>query len=236
MKLKINLLLILLFAITSIYAQKDTPVISVQGIGTVTAFPNAAQITLALKFVKPTLKEAILENQRASKEVLTVVKKYAADTTGVKVSLISTDKIMRWSNTAKKDVFVGFESAQTVIFTLNDLNAMQNFTEDIMKTRIYEIQRVSYFHTEGPMFIKQAQEIAVADAIETTKRLSKAAGTKLGKIIYIQTDSSPANSRGNTEDEYSLQTFRKGFEISGVKSSGQLINFTVPVTIHTEIN
>ena len=117
MKLKINLLLILLFAITSIYAQKDTPVISVQGIGTVTAFPNAAQITLALKFVKPTLKEAILENQRASKEVLTVVKKYAADTTGVKVSLISTDKIMRWSNTAKKDVFVGFESAQTVIFT-----------------------------------------------------------------------------------------------------------------------
>lgn len=236
MKLKIILLSGMLLVSLLGFAQKDTPVISVQGIGTVTAFPNAAQITLALKFVKPTLKEAILENQKASKEVLNVVKKYAADTTDIKVSLISTDKLTRWSATAKKEVFVGFESAQTVIFTLTDLNAMQNFTEEIMKTRIYEIQRISYFHTEGAAFIKQAQEIAVADAIETTKRLSKAAGTKLGKIIYIQTDSSPANSRGNTEDEYSLQTFRKGFEISGVKSSGQLINFTVPVTIHTEIN
>ena len=236
MKLKVTLLAVMLFACLAGFAQKETSVISVQGIGTVTAFPNAAQITLALKFVKPTLKEAILENQKASKEVLTVVKKYSADTTGIKVSLISTDKIMRWSNTAKKDVFVGFESAQTVIFTLNDLNIMQNFTEEIMKTRIYEIQLVSYFHTEGPTFIKQAQEIAVADAIETTKRLAKAAGTKLGKIVYIQTDSSPANSRGTTQDEYGLQTFTKGFEISGVKSSGQLINFTVPVTIQTEIN
>lgn len=236
MKLKITLLSALLCISASLFAQKETPVISVQGIGTVTAFPNAAQITLALKFVKPTLKEAILENQKASKEVLTVVRKYAADTTGIKVSLISTDKQMRWSATAKKEVFVGFESAQTVIFTLTDLNAMQNFTEEIMKTKIYEIQRVSYFHTEGAAFIKQAQEIAVADAIETTKRLAKAAGTKLGKIVYIHTDSSPANSAGTTDDSYNLQTFSKAFTISGVKSSGQLINFTVPVTMNTEIN
>jgi len=118
MKLKITLLSAMLCISASLFAQKEVPVISVQGIGNVTAFPNAAQITLALKFVKPTLKEAILENQKASKEVLTVVRKYAADTTGIKVSLIATDKLMRWSATAKKEVFVGFESAQTVIFTL----------------------------------------------------------------------------------------------------------------------
>lgn len=236
MKLKIIFLSVMLLACFSGFAQKSDPKISVMGVGNVTAFPNAAQITLALKFVKPTLKEAINENQRVTKEVLAVVKKYAADTTGIKTSLLSTDKIMRWSNQAKKDVFVGFESAQTVIFTLTDLNVMQNFTEDIMKTKIYEIQKVSYFHTEGASFIKQAQEIAVADAVETTKRLAKAAGTKSGKIIYIETNSSPSEPGGNTEDAFGLQTFNKGLEVRGVRSSGQLINYTVYVTVHTEIN
>lgn len=80
----------------------DVPKISVVGVGTVTVFPNAAQITIALKFVKPTLREAINDNQKTASEVLTIVKKFVIDTTGIKVSLISTDKSMRYDNTLKK--------------------------------------------------------------------------------------------------------------------------------------
>ena len=97
----------------------DVPKISVVGVGTVTVFPNAAQITIALKFIKPTLREAINDNQKTASEVLTIIKKFVSDTTGIKVSLISTDKSMRYDNTLKKDVFVGFESTQKIIFTLH---------------------------------------------------------------------------------------------------------------------
>jgi len=238
MKPTITLLsLFLFFSTLSGYGQRNAttaPKIVVTGVGTVSAFPNAAKITLALKFTKPTLKEAITENKAAAKQVLAVVKGFVTDTTAIKVSLIATDKVMRWNAQLKKDVFVGFESGQKIIFTLNDLNAMQDFTEKIMKTRIYEIERVSYFHTQGEDFVKQAQEFAVADAIETTKRLAKASGTTLGSIAFIQTSSSPSDAEDATEDSYNLHTYNKGLEVSGgVGSSGQLLNFTAKVAVHT---
>jgi uncharacterized protein YggE len=239
MKLRFLLLsLLCLISSRSLYSQAnvnttDSPKISADGVGTVSAFPNAANITLSLKFLKPTLKEAITENQRVTKEVMAVVKRYVVDTAAIKVSLISTDKIMRWNQQLKKDVFAGFESSQKVILTLNDLNAMQDFTENIMKTKIYEIEKVSYFHTRGADFVKQAQELAVIDAIETTRRLAKASGTTTGRVVYIQTDSSPANAQETTDDSYDLHTYNKGMEVRGVSSSGQLLNFTVRVTVHT---
>ncbi len=214
----------------------DVPKINVVGVGTVTAFPNAAQITIALKFIKPTLREAINDNQKTASDVLTIIKKYVSDTTEIKVSLISTDKSMRYDNTLKKDVFVGFESTQKIIFTLKNLTAMQDFTEEVLKTKIYEIEKVAYFHTDAANYIRQAQEIAVSDAMETTQRLAKAGNIKLGKIIYMQTNTSPTNAINNTVNSYNFQTFNKGMGGQGVSSSGQLINFTVNVTMFTQID
>jgi len=237
MKTKITLLLTLFFITVSTFAQaQDVPKINAWGVGMVTAFPNAANITLSLRFVKPTLKEAVNENQKTAKEVLAVVKRYVSDSTTVKVSLIATDKSMRWNAALKKDVFTGFESTQRIIFTLTDLKAMQNFTEEILKTRIYEIERVSYSHTDGAAFIKQAQELAINDAIETTKRLARASGVTTGAIIYIETNSSPANAISTTSESESFQAYNKAMTISeGVTSSGQLLNFSAQVSMYTAI-
>jgi len=238
MRLKLTYLLPLLLVYFNLLAQTstvDVPKISAAGVGMVTAFPNAAQITLSLKFVKPTLREAVNENQQTAKQVLAVFKRYVTDTTGVKVSLIATDKNMKWNNALKKDVFAGFESSQKIIFTLIDLNLLQNFTEDILKTRIYEIETVSYFHTDGATYVKQAQELAIADAIETSKRLAKAANVRLGSIIYIETQSSPANAVNNRSDSERFQTYNKSMGGEGVSSSGQLLNFTADVNVYTQI-
>lgn len=236
MKHRITFSIIFLFLATTLFAQELPGKIVATGIGTVTAFPNAAQITLYLQFLKPTLKEAITENKAATKGVLDVVKKYARDTTAIKVSLIATDKEMRYSAAQKKDVFVGFESSQRIIFTLNDLDAMQDFTEAVMKTKIYEIQQVSYFHTEGAAYIKQAQENAVADASETIKRLARASGVSPGNILLLSTGSSPEDGAQTRSNSYRIQTYSKQLEVSdGVTSSGELLTFTASVRMETEI-
>ncbi len=236
MKLKSTFTIILLFVLTTLFSQQESPKISANGLGTVSVFPNAAQVTLYLKFVKPTLKEAITENKVATKSALAVVRKYSQDTTAIKVSLIATDKLMSWNEKLKKDVFVGFQSGQRIIFTLNNLDEMQDFTEAIIKTRIYEIERVSYFHTEAAAYIKQAQEKAVADAVDTTKRLAKAAGVTPGNILKMTTDSSPENGSRVRNNSSRIQTFSKGIEISdGVSSSGELLTFSATVSIETAI-
>lgn len=51
----------------------------------------------------------------------------------------------------------------------------------------------------------------------------------------MQTNTSPTNAVNNMVNSYSFQTFNKGIGGQGVSSSGQLINYTVNVTMYTHI-
>lgn len=219
----------------SLFAQNDQAKISVVGSATVTAFPNACQITIGFNHVKPTLREAINENQKTTSEVVKIVRKYVSDSLEIKTSLISTNKSTRWDERLNKEVFVGFTSSQKLIFTLKDIKKIQDFTEELLATKFNKIEKISYFNTEAQDYIKQAQELAVKDAIETTKRLAKASEIKTGNIIYLQSSKSPNDNSGNRTETYQFESFGKGMGGKGVSSSGELINYTVSVSLNTEI-
>ena len=214
--------------------QNNKPKISSVGLGTVSTFPNAAEITISFRHVKPTLREAINDNQKTADEVLRIIRRFVKDTLDVKTSLIATNKSMVWDNKLKREVFAGFESTQRIIFTLKDLKKMQDFTEDLLKTKFNKIELISYFHTKAEAFIKQAEELAILDAIETTKRLSAKSGVKSGRIIYIETNKSP-NDKSNRAETYEFETYGKGMGGRGVSSSGELIKYNVEVKVYTEI-
>ena len=213
----------------------DRPNIRVAGIGTVTAFPNAAELTLTVLNNRPALREAVNETQRVTQNVRKLLRQYVADTTDVKVSLISTDKVMVWNATQKKEVFAGFNASQRIIFTLTDLKRMQAFTEEVLKLRISEIERVSYFHTDGVKFMQQAQEKAVQDAVATTERLARAGNIRLGKIFYLTTDDSPSTGADESVESEQFRSYGKALQVRVSSSSAQLITYRVSVAMQTAI-
>jgi len=217
------------------YSNLSVPMIQVNGTGTVSAFPNAAQITLLLKATKPRLREAIDETQRNTRLVLNLLKPYVPDTLSIKTSLISTNRLPKWDQAQKKEIGADYEAHQNVIFTLRDLNQMQRLTEELLKTRVYEISQVSYFNTEGVQLMKQAQEDAVRDAIETTSRLAKAGNIKLGRVLYLHTSSDGSQGSDNSTEYYQLQTYGKGMGGRGVAASGQLITYRASILLQTAI-
>lgn len=234
----IRIYLLLLLVGSNLLAQSEQnniPKISAIGTGTVTAFPNACQITIAFNHVKPTLREAINENQKTTNDVLKIVRKYVSDTLDIKTSLISTNKSTRWDDKLNREVFVGFASSQKVIFILKDIKKMQDFTEELLVTKFNRIEKISYFNTEATEHLKKAQELAVLDAIETTKRLAKTSEIKTGNIIYMQSNKSPNDNSANRVETYQFETYGKGMGGKGVSSSGELINYVVSVTMYTEI-
>lgn len=212
----------------------DKPKISVLGSGSVSVFPNAASITLQLTHVKPTLREAVNENQQTMKLIRQIVLRYVKDTTEIKTSLITTDKATRWDSKQDKDIFLGFRSNQKIIFTILDLDKIQDLTEELLKTKFQRIERISYFNTNFQEHYKKAEELAVADAIETTRRLAKHSDVQLGKILTLSSNKSPndSNVRINTEE---FETYGKGMGGRGVSSSGELIKYSVSVNLQTEI-
>lgn len=212
--------------------QKNT--INVNGLGKVSAFPNAAILTLELDHIKPTLREAVTENQKTLLLVKNIIKNYVKDTTLIKTSLIATNKATKWDNKLNKEVFIGFESSQKIIFTLLDLNQMQNFTEELLKTKFNKIQTISYFNTNTEELMKQAQDLAVKDALEITQRLAKSANIKTGSIVNMSTNTSANEDRFSTERN-EFETYGKAMGGRGVSSSGQLIEYMVRVSMQTEI-
>ncbi len=224
----------LLFALQT-NAQTNTSKLSVTGVGTVTHFPNAAELTIYLRHIKPTLREAVNENQKTEADVLKIVKQYVTDTTAIKVSLITTDKATEWNSRLDKYIFLGYESSQRIVFTILELSKMQELTEKLLQTKFNKIEEVNYFHTNGAQYIKEAQEKAVADAIETTKRLAKAANVNLGAINYISNGESPANAKNYTSRSYNFETYNKSMGGRGVSSSGQLIIYASEVLMETEM-
>lgn len=215
--------------------QNNRAKISAIGMGNVTVFPNACQITISFSHVKPTLREAINENQKTTNDVLKIVRKYVADTLDIKTSLIATNKATRWDQKQEKEVFIGFASSQKLIFILKDLKRLQDFTEELMQTKFNKIEKISYFHTDANEYLKKAQELAVIDAMDTTKRLAKASEVKTGSVIYIQSSKSPNDSSGTRVESTPFEAYGKGMGGKGVSSSGDLINYTVSVTMYTEI-
>ncbi|MBC7449280.1 MAG: SIMPL domain-containing protein [Hymenobacteraceae bacterium] len=213
----------------------DRPNITVRGLGTVTAFPNAAQVTLTVLSNKPALRDAVGETQRVTRGILTLLKQYISDSTTVKTSLITTDKLTNWNSALKKEVSAGFNASQRIIFTLTDLKRMQVFTEEVLKLRIHEIERLSYFNTEGARFMKQAQESAVQDALESTERLAKAGHIRLGKVIYLTTGDSPGSGADESVESEQFQSYGKSMQVRGVGSTGQLITYRASVTMQTGI-
>ena len=212
--------------------QKNT--INVNGLGKVSAFPNAAILTLELDHIKPTLREAVTENQKTLLLVKNIIKNYVKDTTLIKTSLIATNKATKWDNKLNKEVFIGFESSQKIIFTLLDLNQMQNFTEELLKTKFNKIQTISYFNTNTEELMKQAQDLAVKDALEITQRLAKSANIKTNSIVNMSTNTSANEDRYSTERN-EFETYGKAMGGRGVSSSGQLIEYMVRVSMQTEI-
>ena len=213
----------------------DRPNITVRGVGTVTAFPNAAQVTLNVLVNRPALRDAVGETQRITRNVLTLLKQYVTDSTQIKTSLITTDKVSNWDAALKKEVSGGFNASQRIIFTLTELKRMQAFTEEVLKLRIHQIERLSYFNTEGVRFMKQAQESAVQDAVESTERLAKAGHIKLGKVIYLTTGDSPSSGADESVESEQFQSYGKSMNVRGVVSSGQLISYRASISMQTAI-
>lgn len=233
---KIFLFLFLLSLNWQAQAQDTTPSpkISVVGSGSVSVFPNAAAITIQLTHVKPTLREAVNENQQTMKLIRQIVIRYVKDTMDIKTSLITTDKATRWDAKQDRDIFIGFRSNQKIIFTILDLDKIQDLTEELLKTKFQRIERISYYNTNFQEHYKKAEELAVADALETTRRLANLSHVQIGRILSISSNKSPndSNVRIHTEE---FETFGKGMGGRGVSSSGELIKYGVTVNLQTEI-
>lgn len=195
------------------------------GYGHVTVYPNYAELTVDAAFTRPRLKDAVAEVQRVVDQVLAVSKRYAPGRDDVRVSSTSSNK--EFGYVKGKEVFVGFNSTQSVTVRINDLRQLSPYLEELLATPISRIKDLNYGHSQADSLRREADVLALADAVKTADKMCAALHVKRGAVLEVSDHSSPESSRadGWGRPTADIELYSKSFGGRGFKMSPELLRF-----------
>ncbi|UOQ54107.1 SIMPL domain-containing protein [Hymenobacter cellulosivorans] len=199
------------------------------GYGSVTVYPDYAELTVDAAFTRPRLKDAVAEVQGVVDQVLTLSKRYAPGPNDVRVSSTSSNKEFTYAR--GKEVFVGFNSTQSVTVRITDLKQLSPYLEELLATRISRIKNLSYGHTRADSLRREADVLALRDAVKTADKMCAALNVKRGAVLEASDSSSPESSSGGYGQSADIELYGKGFGGQGFKTTPELLRFNSTCTL-----
>jgi uncharacterized protein YggE len=193
------------------------------GYGRVTVYPDYAELTVDASFTRPKLKDAVAEVQRVVDQVLAVSKRYAPGPNDVRVSSTSSNKETSYNGT--KEVFVGFNSTQSVTVRIGDLRQLSPYLEQLLATPITRIKDLSYGHSKADSLRREADMLALADAAKTADKMCVALHVRRGAVLEASDSSSPESSREGWSRPADIELYSKSFGGRGFKMTPDLLHF-----------
>ena len=194
------------------------------GYGSITVYPDYAELTVDASFTRPRLKDAVAEVQKVVDQVLVVSKRYAPGSNDVRVSSTSSNK--EFDYVKGKEVFTGFNSSQSVTVRINDLKRLSPYLEELLATRISRIKDLGYGHSRADSLRREADVLALADAAKTADKMCTALNVRRGAVLEASDSSNPESSRsGWGQPVADMELYGKGFGGRGFKMNPELLRF-----------
>ncbi|WP_167856480.1 SIMPL domain-containing protein [Hymenobacter metallicola] len=193
------------------------------GYGSVTVYPDYAELTVDAAFTRPKLKDAVAEVQTVVDQVLALSRRYAKGANDVRVSSTSSNK--EFGYVREKEVFIGFNSTQSVTVRITDLKQLTPYLEELLATRISRIKNLSYGHTQADSLRREADVLALRDAAKTADKMCAALHVKRGAVLEASDSSSPESSSGGYGQSADIELYGKGFGGRGFKTTPELLRF-----------
>ena len=195
------------------------------GYGHVTVYPDYAELTVDADFTRPRLRDAVMEVQRVVDQVLSLSKRYASGRDDVRVSSTSSNKEFKYDRKGN-EVFAGFKSTQSVTVRINDLRRLSPYLEELLATPISRIKDLSYGHSQADSLRREADVLALADAVKTADKMCAALHVKRGQVLEVSDNSSPESSNTNGYRPVAdMELYSKSFGGRGFKMSPELLRF-----------
>jgi hypothetical protein len=219
--------LLLQFFFLSCNPSPEPKTIQVTGQGKMKVVPDMVELSLRAYTVKPAMKDAVSETQAAVNEIITVCRKYVVHPSDIKVSSISTNKAYEYRN--GKDQFTGYDALQVLDATLKDITKIEQFTEELLATRISRIDNIRYNHTKADSILREVNLMALEDARKTAEKMCGKMNASLGEIVYLSNFQQAQDRSGRgmhySGSEYNMNLYNKSFGGSGFKMTAEILEF-----------
>ncbi len=197
------------------------------GFGSLTSYPDLAEITVESSFTKPRMRDAVQEMKLVTEEVLALSRQFTSKPEDIRISSVSANK--EYDYVKDRQVFIGYNTAQSITIKLTNLKRLESFMEGLLKTRINRIQHIRYSHTQADSLQRQADLLALKEASKTADQLCRTSNVSRGKLLEMAN----YNSRGNSvladavmTQETNMRLEAKGIGTTGLRMTPDLIIFS----------
>jgi uncharacterized protein YggE len=184
------------------------------------------EVSLRADNVRSAMKDAVAQTQADVNEILAVCKKYISDPSDIKVSTISTNKSYDYSGS--REVFKGYSATQVLEVSLKNISRIEQFTEDLLGTRISRIDEIRYDHTKSDSIMREVNLLALEDARKTAEKMCGKMSVKLGKLAYLSNFEPSRNTKSGMRysgNDYEMNLYNKSFGGRSFKMTAEILQF-----------
>jgi uncharacterized protein YggE len=200
--------------------------INVTGHASVKVVPDMVEISLRADNTRPAMKDAVAQTQADVNEILAVCRKYVTDPADIKVSSVSTNKSYDYRN--NHDIFVGYSAAQVLEVSLKNISKIEQFTEDLLGTRISRIDNIRYDHTKSDSIMRELSLLALEDARKTAEKMCGKMNVRLGRLAYLSNFEPARNDQHGmsySDNNYDVNLYNKSFGGRSFKTTAEILQF-----------
>jgi hypothetical protein len=165
-------------------APEERNVISVTGVGKVSAEPDMAEIIIGMESRAPTAKEAASQNSGDMSEVMAVLKEMGIAKEDIQTVDYSIHTEMDYLEGEEPKV-IGYVVTNAVRVKVRDLDLVGDLLDGATEAGANTIYGINFTIEDPRAFQEQAREMAVADARSKAQQLAEAADVRLGVLLSL---------------------------------------------------
>ena len=194
MKYNALLLVTIFFIGTNLaLAQQPAPfaprMISVTGEAKEEIVPDQAVLSGELVSKAKKLSAAKEENDKLAKRVLAIAKQFDIPKEKISASNVRVGPEYVWDQATQKQNITGYVVSRSLSITMDTLDIHERLLSALLENGIDQINGVNFALSKPEIHANQLRVKALQNAQSQAQMLAEAAGAKLGKVVYIATNS-----------------------------------------------
>ncbi len=195
--LVISTFLMALISASPLLAQAIPPVagengvISITGIGKITAKPDMAYITSGVISIEKNAQEALAQNSNAMASLIKVLKNAGIEERDIQTSNFSISPQYDYNNSSNNQPpkITNYRVSNSLTIIVRDLNILGHIIDKAVSVGSNSINSVRFAIDDTSALLNEARKKAMQDAFEKAILYTEAANVTLGKIRYISENS-----------------------------------------------
>ena len=168
----------------------ETRYVEVTGQGHVDAAPDFARLTLGVTTTGKDARDALAANAKSVNALVSLVKSEGVEAKDIQTSNLSLSPLMNNPRSGSDDErkIVGYTVSNMVTLTARDISKLGALVDKAVESGANAMYGISYGQNDPDALLDAARPKAVEDAKRKAEIFAKAAGAKIGRLLWLTED------------------------------------------------